>query len=263
MTEARPVALVTGASRGIGLELAKLFAADGYDLVIAADSDAIESATAELRRCGGAVVPVRADLRTAAGVDSVYSAVTADGRTLAAAALNAGVGSGGAFVETDLEDTLSIVDLNVRSTVHLAKLVLTDMVRADAGRLLLTSSVVSKMPGPYQAVYNASKAFVQSFAEGLQGELTGSRVTVTSLLPGATDTRFFERAHMLDTVLGQGPKDDPAAVAKDGYEALMRGDRKVVASSLLAKAMAAANAVTPDVVKAAAHRVVARPGSGR
>lgn len=263
MTQARQLALITGASRGIGLELAKLFAADGYDLVLAADSDALDTAAAELKQSGAIVVSVRADLRTAEGVDSVYAAVTADGRPLAAAALNAGVGSGGAFVDTDLEDTLSIVDLNVRSTVHLAKLVLTGMVGNGAGRLLLTSSVVSKMPGPYQAVYNASKAFVQSFAEGLQGELTDSGVTVTSLLPGATDTRFFERAHMLDTIIGQGPKDDPAAVAKDGYEALMRGDRKVVASSLLAKAMAAANTVTPDVVKAAAHRFLAKPGSGR
>ncbi|WP_213575810.1 SDR family NAD(P)-dependent oxidoreductase [Rhodococcus sp. USK13] len=263
MTMARPLALVTGASRGIGLELTRLFVKDGYDLVVVADSDALDSAVTELRSTGAGVIPVRTDLRTEQGVATVWEAITADGRPLAAAALNAGVGHGGAFVDTDLADTFAIIDLNVRSTVHLTKLVLDDMVSRGEGRILITSSVASTMPGPYQAVYNASKSFVQSFAEGLQGELKDSPVTITSLMPGPTDTHFFSRAELDDTKLGQGPKDDPAEVAKQGYEAMMKGERKVVAGSIMSKAMAAVNTVTPDAVKAAAHRLLAKPGSGR
>ena len=123
------------------------------------------------------------------------------------------------------------------------------------------SSVVSMMPGPYQSIYNASKSFVQSFAEALQDELRDSGVTVTALLPGPVDTNFFRRADMLDTRIGKGPKDDPADVARQGYEAMQKGDRKVVASSLMSKAMVAMNTVTPDVVKAAAHRLMAKPQS--
>lgn len=219
----RPLALVTGASRGIGLELAKLFVQDGYDLIVVADSDALDSAVIELATPEATIVPVRADLTTEAGVAAAYAAVETDGRPLAAAALNAGVGRGGSFVETPLADTLAVLDLDVRSTVHLAKLVLDDMTRRGAGRLLFTSSVASTMPGPYQAVYNASKSFVQSFSEALYSELTGTGVTVTALMPGPTNTHFFSRAHLGDTVLGQGPKDGPADVAKQGYDAMWRG----------------------------------------
>ena len=261
MNDVRPLALVTGASRGIGRELAALFAADGYDLVLAARSDALDSVAAELADTGVTVSPVHADLRTPDGVRRVHEAATAGGRVPAAAALNAGVGIGGAFVDADLEDVLSVVDVNVRSTVHLAHLLLGDMVRAGSGRMLITSSVVSKMPGPYQAVYNASKAFVQSFADGVRKELDGSGVTVTSMLPGATDTHFFARAGMLDTLLGKAPKDDPAHVARDGYAALVRGEGKVVPGSVLAKSMAAFGTVAPDAVTSIVHRVLARPRS--
>ncbi|ETT28612.1 short-chain dehydrogenase/reductase SDR [Rhodococcus rhodochrous ATCC 21198] len=261
MTETRPLALVTGASSGIGLELARLFGRDGYDLILVARSDALDDATRALAATGAAVIPVRADLRTVTGVEEVCTAVTATGRPLAAAALNAGTGQGGLFVDTGLEDQLEVVDVNVRSTVHLAKYVLDGMAGRGTGRVLITSSVVSEMPGPYQVVYNASKSFLQSFSEGLHEELRGTGVTVTALMPGATDTPFFRKAGMADAPIARGPKDDPAKVARKGYEAMLKGKRKVVASSPMSKAMAAAATVTPDSVKAFLHRFMAAPAS--
>src|SRR5919112_5280629 len=183
MTEPRPLALVTGASSGIGLELARQFAEHGFDLVVNAEDAELTAAAEQLRAAGTTVQTVRADLRTPEGAQAVYDAVTATGRPLAAAALNAGVGRGGAFVDNPLEDELAIIDLNVRSTVVLAKSVLRDMAARGEGRVLFTSSIASTMPGPYQAVYNASKSFVQSFAEALATELRDTGVTVTSLLP--------------------------------------------------------------------------------
>src|SRR3954465_1522346 len=173
MTEPRPPALVTGASSGIGLELARQFAAHGFDLLVTAEDPTIDTTAARLRSSGTAVSGFQADLRTAAGVDALWDAVQAAGRPLAAAALNAGVGKGGPFVDNPVEDELAIIDLNVRSTVLLAKHVLRQMAARGEGRMLFTSSVASTMPGPYQAVYNASKSFVQSFAEALATELRG------------------------------------------------------------------------------------------
>ena len=258
MTDPRPLALVTGASSGIGLELCRQFAAGGHDLLMTADDDGLAAAVTDLRTTGVDVQSVQADLRTPAGVDAVVAAVRGAGRPVEAAALNAGVGYAGAFVEQDLDGALGLVDLNVRSTVQLAHVVLTDMVARGSGRVLVTSSIASTMPGPYQALYNASKSFLQSFAEGLQGELPKG-VTVTSLMPGPTDTAFFSRAGLLNTVMGSGPKDDPADVARQGYEALMAGRHKVVAASLMSKVMAASNAVLPDQVKVLGHRLMAKP----
>jgi short-subunit dehydrogenase len=135
------------------------------------------------------------------------------------------------------------------------------MARRGAGRVLFTSSIASTMPGSYQAVYNASKSFVQSFAEAVRNELKDTGVTVTSLMPGPTDTDFFARAEMEDTKVGAGPKDDPAEVAKQGFEALMKGDDHVVAGSLRNRAQAVAAKVLPDTVKAELHRRMAEPGS--
>jgi short-subunit dehydrogenase len=253
------LALITGASSGIGFELAKRFAQDGYDLVIAADNDDIHTAATTLKASGVEVEPVQVDLRKPKGVEKLYQQATAGGRQLDAAALNAGTGQGGKFVDTPLEADLNIIDLNVRSTVHLAKLVLRDMVPRDSGKVLLTSSVVSMMPGPYQPIYNASKSFVQSFAEALQDELRDTGVTVTALLPGPTDTNFFNRSNQLNTLLGRIPKDDPAKVAEQGYQALVQGRGQVVASSLTTKIMGVSNRFLPDSVKSAANRLIAKP----
>jgi short-subunit dehydrogenase len=259
MPNATRLALLTGASSGIGFELARLFANDGYDLVVAADDDAIQASADKLGATGTGVRAVQVDLRKPDDVELLYRTATGDGRGLDAAVLNAGIGGAGPFVERELDTDLSIVDLNVRSTVHLAKLVLRDMAARGEGKVLFTSSIAATMPGSLQTVYNASKSFIQSFSEALHDELRDTGVTVTSLMPGPTETDFFRRGHMLDTVVGRMPKDDPAEVAKQGYEALMKGDRKIVAGSTMSKAMGMANRVLPDSVKAVASRVISLP----
>jgi short-subunit dehydrogenase len=257
-------AVVTGASSGIGFELARQFVEHGFDVLIAAEDDGIDRAAADLRRNGaGSVQPVRVDLATYDGVESLYRAIEATGRPVDALALNAGRGIGGDFVrQTDLRDELNTIAVNVTSTVHLAKRVLPGMVERGAGRVLVTSSIASTMPGTYQAVYNASKSFVQSFALALRHELKDTGVTVTSLMPGPTETEFFERAEMLDTKVGASDKDDPGVVARQGFEALMKGKDRVVGGGLKTKAMTAAAKVTPDSMKAEQHRKMAEPGSG-
>ena len=262
MSDINPLAVVTGASSGIGLELAKQFAEHGFDLVVCAEDDGLSEAAAHLRTQGVTVQEVQTDLASYDGVERLHAAVLAVGRPVSAAALNAGIGRGGAFVETDLADEIAVIDLNVTSTVHLAKRLLVDMVALDHGRMLITSSIASTMPGSFQAVYNASKSFLQSFSEALQNELKDTEVTITALMPGPTDTSFFERADMEDTKVGQASKDDPAQVAAQGFRALMDGEAKLVAGSLKTKAQGLANKVLPDKVKAAAHRQMAEPGSG-
>lgn len=260
----RPLAAVTGASSGIGLELARQFAEHGYDLVVNAEDAELDGAAASLRTHGAEVRAVRADLRDPAGVEELYAAIREDGRPLAAIALNAGVGQGGGFLDNDLADERSIIDLNITSTVHLAKLVLRDMVAAGSGKVLISSSIASEMPGSYQAVYNASKSFVQSFAQALQGELADSDadVTVTSLMPGPTETEFFERAGLLGTQIGQSSKDDPATVARQGFEALIAGKPRVTGGGLKTRVQDVASKVVPDRAKAVLHRTMTRPGSG-
>jgi len=259
MTNDKPLALVTGASSGIGLELARQFGENGFDLVVAAEDAGLTSAAAELRQTGAEVQPVQVDLRTPDGVAQLYAAATSLGRPLDAVALNAGVGRGGAFIDTDLADEQEIIDVNITSTVHLSKLVLRDMAARNEGKVLITSSIASTMPGSFQAVYNASNSFLQSFAEAVQEELKDTGVTITSLMPGPTETNFFHRADMDDTPVGQSSKDDPAQVAAQGFAALMDGKNKIVAGSLKTKAQGVANRVLPDKVKAVAHRKMAEP----
>jgi short-subunit dehydrogenase len=258
----RQLAAVTGASSGIGFELAKQFAEHDFDLVVAAEDDAIHTAASELAALGVSVEAVQADLATGEGVDQLYRRIRATGRPLDAVALNAGVGAGGAFAtDTALADELRLIDLNVRSTVHLAKYVVRDMVQRGEGRILFTSSIASTMPGAFQAVYNASKSFVQSFALALRNELKDTNVTVTSLMPGPTDTEFFERADMLDTKIAADDKDDPADVAADGFAALMAGDERVVSASLKTRLQGRGSRMLPDSAKAELHRKMAEPGS--
>ncbi|MFC8999260.1 SDR family NAD(P)-dependent oxidoreductase [Streptomyces rochei] len=255
----RPLALITGASSGIGYELARLFAEHGHDLVVNAEDERLEHAARRLRETGVEVRAVRADLRTAEGVDRLVAALT--GLTVDVAALNAGVGRGGAFVDTDPRDDQSVIDLNVSSTVRLAKPLLRDMVARGVGRLMFTSSVAATMPGSFQSVYNASKSFVQSFAQALQEEVADTGVTVTSFMPGPTETDFFRRAGMTDTKVGTMDKDDPAQVARQAYDAVMKGRGKLVTGSAKTKAQGVADKVLPDRVKAAVHRRMAEPGS--
>ncbi|NIH87467.1 SDR family NAD(P)-dependent oxidoreductase [Amycolatopsis granulosa] len=264
MTSARtkPLAVVTGASTGIGRELAKQFARHGHDLVIAAENAELDDARRELTELGARVLAVRGDLAGFDGVENLVAALASVNRPVAALAVNAGVGAGGAFVEGSLRDELNVIHLNVTSAVHLTRRLLPAMVEQAAGRVLFTSSVAAMTPGPFQAVYNATKAFLASFAEALRDELKDSGVTVTVLMPGPTDTAFFERAGMTDTKIARGPKDDPADVAEQGFAAMMAGKDKVVAASARNKVQAAAARAVPDPVKAAIHRRMAEPGSG-
>lgn len=248
---ARPLAVVTGATSGIGYELARQFAQNGFDLLISGhtqDPAAISSAFTQL---GATVETVQVDLSTYEGVDALYAQIKAQGRPVEAIALNAGVGVGGHFVyETDLQAELNMINLNVVSTVHLAKHVARDMAARGAGRMLFTSSIIALTPAPFQLVYAATKAFVHSFAEGLRNELKDTGVTVTSLMPGVTDTNFFERADMEDTPAGEAPKDDPAKVAEQGFAALMAGKDHVIAGNFMNKVSGAVSKVLPDPVKA-------------
>jgi short-subunit dehydrogenase len=260
--QSRPLAVITGASSGIGFELARVFAEEGFDLLIAAEDAELTAAQESLKASGAEVQAHRVDLATEAGVIELYRHIHGDGRPVEALALNAGIGAGGAFAtETDLADELKLIDLNVRGTVHLCKLVVADMVERDEGRILFTSSIASTMPGSFQAVYNASKSFVQSFALAIRNELKDSGITVTSLMPGPTDTEFFERAEMEDTKVGSEAKDDPAEVAREGFDALMAGKEKVVGGSLKNTLQTVAGKLIPDSRKAEMHREMAEPGS--
>jgi short-subunit dehydrogenase len=261
-SEKRQLAVVTGASSGIGYELAKVFGEEGYDLLITAEDAELTQAQEQLKATGATVEAHRIDLSREEGVIELYSHIADAGRSVDALALNAGIGAGGAFAtETELADELRLIDLNVRSTVHLCKLVLADMVERDAGRILVTSSIASTMPGAFQAVYNASKSFVQSFALAIRNELKDTGVTITSLMPGPTETEFFERAEMEDTPIGSEEKDDPAEVARQGFDALIAGEEKVVGGSFKNKVQTVAGKLIPDSKKAEMHRQMAEPGS--
>jgi short-subunit dehydrogenase len=261
-SEQRQLAVVTGASSGIGFELARVFGENGFDLLIVAEDAKLTQAQESLKATGATVEAHRVDLAGEAGVIELYRHISNTGRAVDALALNAGIGAGGAFAtETRLEDELQLIDLNVRSTVHLCKLMLADMVERDEGRILFTSSIASTMPGAFQAVYNASKSFVQSFALAIRNELKDTDVTITSLMPGPTDTEFFERAEMEDTKIGSEEKDDPAEVAQEGFNALMAGREKVVGGSFKNKVQTVAGKLIPDSRKAEMHREMAEPGS--
>jgi len=257
------LAVVTGASSGIGLELAKLFAQNGYDLVIVAEDEAIESAADQLRSLGPMVESVQADLATEDGVEELWERIEEMGRPVDAIAINAGVGVGGPFLETDLEEEINLINLNVTGAVHLAKHVVQHMAERGEGKILFTSSIAADMPAPFEAVYGASKAFLLSFSEALRNELKDTNITVTALQPGPTDTNFFDRAGMQDTKVGADKKDDPADVARDGFEALMAGKDHVVAGSFKNKVQSTMAQVTPDKVTAEMHRKLSEPGSAR
>ncbi len=257
------LAVITGASTGIGRQLAKEFARNGFDLVLSADDDALDDVATELRGDGHQVWSVRGDLSTYPGVTELVERIESLDRPIDVLILNAGVGIGGPFVgETPLHDQLRVVDLNVSGTLHLAKRLLPAMVERGSGRLAVVSSTVAGLPGPFQSTYNASKAFVSSFAAAIAEELRGTGVTVTTVLPGLTDTEFFTRARMLDTRLGSlSFKDDPARVARETYRATMAGRAHVVTGPFYNWAFVLAGRLLPDRLLARLHRAVSVPDS--
>ena len=257
---ARPFAVVTGGSNGIGFQLAKEFVENGYDVLIASESqEHLADAARQLQRAGARVETHAADLSREDGVDNLYRAVA--GRPVDVLCVNAGVGLGGPFVETDLRRELKMIDLNVRGAVQLTKLAVKDMVARDSGRILFTSSIAATMPDPFEAVYGATKVFLRWFGEALRNELKDTNVGVTVLMPGVTETDFFERADMLDTRAGASEKkDDPAAVAKAAFAAL-RANADKVTPTAKNKVMGAIADMLPDKVAAQIHRGLSKPGS--
>ena len=257
----RPLALVTGASSGIGYELAKLFSQHGYDLLITAeDGPRLNEAAQGLEAGGGRVETVVADLTEPDGVEDIVAKAREMGPVDVLAA-NAGMGYGHAFLDQDLDRVFDVINLNVTSTVHLIHHIGNDMRERGQGKILITSSIAALMPGTFQAIYNATKAFLHSFSFALRNELKDSGVVVTALMPGPTETDFFHRADLDDTKVGQSKKDDPADVAKTGFDALMSGEGDAI-HGLKNKLQGAVAAVTPDSALAEMHRGMAEPGSG-
>jgi short-subunit dehydrogenase len=257
----RKLAVVTGASTGIGYELTKQCLSNGFDVVIAADEPQIESAATTLRALGGTVQTVEADLATIEGVDKLYAAVKATGRPVDALLANAGRGLGKGFLDQDFAKARRVVDTNITGTIYLIHKIGNDMRARDVGRILLTGSIAGFIPGSFQAVYNGTKAFIDSFSFALRNELKDTNVTVSCLMPGATETEFFRRADMLDTDVGRSKKDNPADVAKAGFDAMMSGEGDVVSGWKNKLQTIMAN-VTPAGLLAEQHRKMAEPGSG-
>lgn len=259
METTRQLAIVTGASTGIGYELAHCCAQQGFDLLIAADEPEIQQAAQSLRALGHEVTAVEADLATPEGVETLCEA--AGGRPVDALLANAGRGLGRAFLDQDFDEIRHVVDTNVTGTLDLIQRVGRQMRDRGQGRILITGSIAGFMPGSFTAVYNGTKAFIDSFSHALRNELKDTGVTVTCLMPGATDTEFFERADMMDTKVGtQEGKDDPADVARSGFEAMMRGEADIV-TGLKNKVQSAIANVTPATVLAERHRKMAEPGT--
>lgn len=256
----RPIAVVTGASSGIGRELALLCAQDGYDLFIAADQGPLDEVAAQLRTHGAHVEAIEVDLATADGVARLCALVGQ--RPVAVLMANAGHGLGHAFLQQDFQQVRHVIDTNITGTIDLIQQIGRGMVARGHGRILVTGSIAGLTPGSFQAVYNGTKAFIDSFCYALRNELKDSGVTVTCLMPGVTDTHFFERAELLDTKVGTGRKADPADVARAGYEAMLDGDADVVAGWRNKLQAILAN-VTPAPLLAEQHRKMAEPGSAR
>lgn len=259
---ANQFAIITGASTGIGFELATLAAKNGYDILVVADEPLIEAAAQDFRQFGTEVRSIEADLSTIQGVDQLLDA--AEGRQINLLCANAGRGLGHAFLDQRVEDWHRVVDTNIVGTSYLLQRVLSQMVARNAGKVLVTGSIAGYIPGAFQAVYNGTKAFVDSFVAAIQNEIKDADgVTLTNLMPGPVDTEFFARGDMLDTSVGSDPKkSDPADVARDGWEALMAGKAQVV-SGWKNKIQSAVANVTPNAVLAERHRAMAKPGTAK
>ena len=259
-SNSRPFAIVTGASTGIGYELAAECARNGFDLLVAADEASIQPAAEHFRSLGVSADAVEADLSTVEGVDKLLAA--ANGRSVDYLLANAGRGLGKGFLDQDFDAARKVVDTNITGTIYLIQKVGKEMRSRSAGRILITGSIAGFMPGTYQAVYNGTKAFLDSFSFAIRHELKDTGVTVTCLMPGATETEFFDRADMKDTKVGTDKKDDAAKVAKDGFDAMMAGKGDVV-SGWLNKLQSAIANVLPAGVVAEQHRSMAEPGTAK
>ena len=254
----RKLAIVTGASSGIGLEIAKLAAQDGYDLIVAADTPFVEAGPA-LKEFGVQVEELEADLATKQGVDQLLAKV-AD-RPVDVLVANAGHGLGHGFLDQSPDEWLHVINTDITGTLMLIQPIVKRMVERGEGKVLVTGSIAGHLSGAFQAVYNGSKAFIDSFSAALNEELRDTNVTVTCLKPGATETNFFHRAELDDTKVGQAKKDDPADVAKAGWEAMQKGEPAVI-YGLKNKMQVAAAGMMTDAATAKLHRAQAEPGSG-
>lgn len=255
----RPLAVVTGASSGIGYHLARCAAEHGYDLVVAADTPLADAAK-DFEALGAQVQAVQCDLATTDGVMHLIAAIGE--RDVEALMANAGHGLGGSFLAQDFQDVLHVINTNVTGTVHLIQHVARGMVARARGRILITGSIAGFQPGAFHAVYNGTKAFIDSFAMALRNELKGTEVTVSCLMPGPTDTEFFERAGMETTKVANDPKMmmEPGQVARMGFAAMLKGEADVVAG-WKNKLQVAMSKVMPAQATAQMHRKLAEPGS--
>lgn len=254
------LAIITGASSGIGRELARIAASEGYDLILAAD-EPMDDVAAELERHNVDVQAIIADLATFEGVDDILGA--AKGRTVDLICANAGTGTGGAFLDQRIDDWVHAVDTNITGTLYLLQIAMRPLIARNSGRVLVTGSIAGYIPGAFNAVYNGTKAFIDNFTDALRNELKDSAVTVTTLLPGATDTEFFDRAGMGETKVGQDDdKADPAKVARDGWDAVMAGKARIT-SGWMNKLQVAAAGIAPPAVLAEMHRHIAKPADDK
>src|SRR6476469_6566236 len=254
----RKLAIVTGASSGIGFEIAKLAAEDGYDLIVAADTPFVEAGPA-LKDFGVQVEEVEADLATKQGVDQLLAKIT--DRPVDVLVANAGHGLGHGFLDQSPDEWSHVINTNITGTLLLIQPVVQRMVERGEGKVLITGSIAGHLAGAFQAVYNGSKAFIDSFAAALNEEIKDSGVTITCLKPGATETEFFHRAELDDTKVGQAKKDDPADVAKTGWDAMKKGEPAVI-YGLKNKLQVAAADIMTDAATAKLHRAQTEPGSG-
>ena len=257
---ANKLAIVTGASTGIGFELAHLAAQNGFDLIVAADEPLIDSAAADFKTHGVSVESVEANLSTIEGIDRLLAAT--NGRPVDVLCANAGRGLGHAFLDQPVAEWRKVIDTNVFGTTYILHKVLAQMVARGQGKVLVTGSIAGHIPGAFQAVYNASKAYLDNFVPALINEIKDSEgVTITNLMPGPVETEFFDRGGMMDTDVGQSSsKSDPVDVAKDGWDAMMAG-KSAITSGWKNKIQNTLAHVVPDAVLAQQHRGMAEPGS--
>lgn len=255
----RQLALVTGGSSGIGFELAKQFAQNGFDVAISGSSAKVFDAAKELEKLNAKAFPHQADASTYDGVESFWTFVQKLGRPVEAAALNVGIGLGGAFKDTNLEAEMRMIAINVTGTVHMAKRVVQHMVPNGRGKILILSSISATQPTPYETVYGPTKHFSFAFAESLREELREDNITVTALLPGATDSQFHSNAGMGNTSLGGQKKNDKTLVARQGFDAMMANMDHVVGGDYDTQQQARDNITTPEPVKAARQARLTRP----